>query len=431
MPTTTTPGPWHVAMLEWRAQWRLGLAALIGTGVCFSVWPSVSSLFVAPLQETFGWSRGEIALAHNASLAAAVVSPVLGRLIDRAGVRPVLLGGLCLTSIAYFLLAALQGPLPVYYVLYTVLCLVGATTTGLTFTRVVSGAFVGSRGLALAITRSGLALSGALLPPVVFAIIATYGWRMGFVALGTLVLLLALPSAWLWIRGSSLAPVVTPCDVAKPRASLISLLRNHKVLLICVASALNYAPIVALLSQIQPLLVGKGLGAAEAAALIGLIGVSALLGALLTGMLVDRIWAPLVACVFTLGPAIGCLMLLPESIELWVAIVALVLLGLGQGAEIDVVAFMIARYFGLRSYASIYGLSVFFIATMVALGGSLIGLSYDYFGDYDAALLVAACSFVISACSYLAMGRYPRVEFDPMAADTTATDASLRTDPQA
>lgn len=409
MTSTHTPDLWRIALLEWRAQWRLGLAALIGTGLCFSVWPSVSSLFVAPLQEAFGWSRGEIAIAHNASLVAAFVSPMLGRLIDRIGVRPVLLGGLLLTTIAYFLLAALRGPLPVYYLFYTVLCLVGTTTTGLTFTRVVSGAFVGSRGMALAITRSGLALSGALLPPTVFAIISTYGWRVGFVALGVLVLLLALPSAWLWIRGASLAPVATDSDVHKPQSSLIGLLRNHKVLFICVASALNYAPIVALLSQFQPLLVGKGLGASEAAALIGLVGVSALVGALLTGMLVDRIWAPLVACVFTLGPALGCLMLLPESIELWVAIVALILLGLGQGAEIDVVAFMIARYFGLRSYASIYGLSVFFIAAMVALGGSLIGLSYDYFGDYDMALLVAASCFVISAFSYLAMGRYPQL----------------------
>lgn len=428
---TATPSQWRVALLEWRVQWRLGLAALIGTGVCFSVWPSVSSLFVAPLQEAFGWSRGEIALAHNASLAAALISPVLGRLIDRLGVRPVLLGGLLLTAIAYVLLAALRGPLPVYYLLYTVLCLVGTTTTGLTFTRVVSGAFMGSRGLALAITRSGLALSGALLPPVVFAVISTYGWRMGFVALGALVLLLALPSAWLWIRGSSLAPVTNHSDARKPQASLVSLLRNHKVLLICVASALNYAPIVALLSQFQPLLVGKGLVAADAAALIGLVGVAALVGALLTGVLVDRIWAPLVACVFTLGPALGCLLLMSDSIELWVVIVAIVLLGLGQGAEIDVVAFMIARYFGLRCYASIYGLSVFCIAAMVALGGSLVGLSYDYFGDYDVALIVAACCFVVSAFSYLAMGRYPRIEVDPVQADTEVIRLSPRVEPSA
>ncbi|MNH27603.1 hypothetical protein D3C79_877220 [compost metagenome] len=92
------------------------------------------------------------------------------------------------------------------------------------------------------------------------------------------------------------------------------------------------------------------------------------------------------------------------------AVIALVLLGLGQGAEIDVVAFMIARYFGMRSYASIYGISVFCIAVMIAVQGSLIGLSYDYFGNYNVALMVAAGCFVLAALSYLGMGRYPTGE---------------------
>jgi predicted MFS family arabinose efflux permease len=411
--TVNNTGAWGIAKREWRENWRLGLASLIGTGACLSVWPSVSSLFVGPLQEAFGWSRGEIALAQNASLAAAIISPALGRLVDRVGVRPVLLGGLLLTAMAYFLLAIQHGPLPLYYLFYAVLCLVGTATTGLTYTRVVSGAFVGSRGLALAITRSGLALSGALLPSTIFAIIANYGWRMGYVALGVLILLTALPTAIFWVRGTSVA-VPRKQDAGRSQASMLQLLKNHKIVLVCLASALNYAPIVALLSQFQPLLVGKGLEAANAAALIGVVGVSALVGAVVTGLLVDRIWAPLVACVFTLGPALGCLLLLPDSLELWVAIVALVLLGLGQGAEIDVVAFMIARYFGMRSYASIYGLSVLCIAVMIAIQGSLIGLSYDYFGHYNVALVVAAACFVLSAFSYLGMGRYPSSEPSPV-----------------
>lgn len=398
----------RAALKEWREQWRMGTAALIGTAVSFSVWPSLSSLFIAPLQDAFGWSRGEIALAQNASLAAALLSPVLGRLIDRLGVRPVLIGGLLLTSLAYCLMALLQGSLLMYYLLYTFLSMVGVTTTGLSFTRVVSGAFVSSRGVALAITRSGLALSGAVLPSLVFGVISQYGWRMGFVTLGALILLLALPSSWCWIRGASLAPLAA---ASQPRSggrqSLLGLLRNRRVVLICLAASLSYAPIVALLSQFQPLLTGKGLSAMDAAAAIGLVGLAAFGGALLTGLLVDRFWAPLVACVFTMGPALGCILLMQPHLSTWMAVLALVLLGLGQGAEIDLLAFMVARYFGLQSYASIYGLSVLFIAALVALAGSMIGQAYDRFGNYDVALAVAAVCFLCSAVSYLAMGRYP------------------------
>lgn len=102
-------GAWRVAVSEWRAHWRVGIAAMLGAGVSFSIWPAVSSLFVAPLQATFGWSRGDIALAQNASLAAHLTV----------------------------------------------------------------------RELALAITRSGLAISSAILPPLVFMVIAAYGWRAG------------------------------------------------------------------------------------------------------------------------------------------------------------------------------------------------------------------------------------------------------------
>ncbi|TLX71319.1 MFS transporter [Pseudomonas nicosulfuronedens] len=425
MTIDTRPSPTGGALKEWREQWRLGTAALVGTAVSFSVWPSLSSLFIAPLQDSFGWSRGEIALAQNANLAAALLSPVLGRLIDRLGVRPVLLGGLLLTSLAYFLLALLQGSLPLYYVLYTFLSIVGVTTSGLSYTRVVNGAFVSSRGLALAMTRSGLALSGALLPSLIFGVISWYGWRMGFVTLGALILILALPSSWLWIRGASVAPLAgAGHSGSATRPSWFALLGNRRVLLICLAASLSYAPIVALLSQFQPLLTGKGLAAGEAAAAIGLVGLSALAGALLTGLLVDRFWAPLVACVFTLGPALGCLILLQPHLSTGMAVLALVLLGLGQGAEIDLLAFMVARYFGLRSYAAIYGLSVLFIAALVALAGSLIGQAYDRFGNYDLALLVASGCFLCSSLSYLALGRYPDFAAAPGLDDGNGNDLS-------
>lgn len=405
-------GPWRVVAREWRQQWRVGAAATMGAGVAFSVWPSVSSLFVAPLEEAFGWTRGEIALAQYAALLGAFASPFLGRLVDRIGVKVVLLCGAVLTGICYLLLASMNGSLGMFYLFYGLLSVIGLTTTGLTFTRVVAGAFSASRGFALAVTRSGLAIAGALLPSLVFLIISRYGWQAGYAFMAALVLLITLPCAWFWITPAAVeagAAKSTTTPAQRPQAWM-TLLRNHKVLVICFAAAMTYAPIVAVLSQLHPLLIGKGISAVNAASAIGLMGVSAFIGALLAGTLVDRIWAPLIACVFTLGPALSCLLLLPEALDSNTVILAIVLLGLGQGAEIDLVAFMIARYFGLRSYASIYGISVLFIGTFFAFGAALIGHSYDVFGNYDVALMCACACFVVAALSYLAMGRYPAAE---------------------
>jgi predicted MFS family arabinose efflux permease len=170
---------------------------------------------------------------------------------------------------------------------------------------------------------------------------------------------------------------------------------------------LNYVPVVSLLSQMKPLAVSKGLDAATAVGAVSAMGLAAAAGALLSGVLVDRFWAPAVAFVLNALPAIVCLVLLQGQVPPAVFLGAVVLVGLGQGAEIDIVAFMIARYFGLRSYATIYGLSTLGIALGVACGATLIGRAYDAFGNYDIALMAASASFAIASVLYLAMGRYP------------------------
>lgn len=406
------PGVAARILAEWRMSWRPGVAAMLGTAVSYSVWTAASSLFVQPLQDQFGWSRGDISFAHNAGLVSAFAAPVVGRLVDRLGVRPVLITGLILTACCYGLFATMQGSLGVYYAIYLLFAIVGMTTTGITYTRVITGAFHDTRGTALAIARSGLALSGALLPILLFVTIGRWGLPGGFLTLAALILVIALPLAWLWIPSRA-------NEVRHPKAThsgasdgWLTLLAKPKVLLICAASALNYAPVVALLSQMMPLATSKGISPELAVGAVSAVGLAAVAGALLSGVLVDRFWAPMVAFVLNIAPAIGCLLLLSDPISPWMLYAAALMIGLGQGAEIDIVAFMIARYFGLRSYATIYGLSTLCIALSVAVGASLIGMAYDRFGNYDFALMVASGSFALAAVCYLGMGRYPRTDPD-------------------
>ena len=138
-----------------------------------------------------------------------------------------------------------------------------------------------------------------------------------------------------------------------------------------------------------------------------MMGAAAAFGALFSGLLVDRFWAPAVAFALNIAPALGCLVLLQADVPPSLFYAAVALIGLGQGAEIDIVAFMIARYFGLRSYATIYALSTLGISLGVAAGASLIGRAYDHFGNYDLAIMIASASFALAAFCYLAMGRYP------------------------
>lgn len=393
---------------EWKHSWRPGLASLLGGAVAFSVWSAVSSLFIQPLQDAFGWSRGDISLAFSAGLISAFAAPVIGRLVDRLGVRPVLIFGLMTTAACYGLLALMTGSLAYYYAVYFALTIFGMCTTGITYTRVISGAFHDTRGSALAIARSGLALSGALLPLLLFASLKRWGFAGGFLTLAALVLLISLPLAWFWIPARDKEARHPKATHSGPSDGWSILLRKPKVLLICLASALNYAPVIAIMTQLMPLAQSKGMTAELAVGAVSFLGIAAVGGALLSGLLVDRFWAPMIAFILNITPAIGCLLLLPDAVTPWMLYASVLMIGLGQGAEIDIVAYMIARYFGLRSYASIYGLSVLAIALSVAVAASAIGQAYDYFGSYNVPLICASISFTLAAISYLLMGRYPK-----------------------
>lgn len=402
---------WQDAASEWRANWRIGLAAFLALGFSHGSFQAVASLYVMPLQKEFGWSRAEIAYSHNSSLVLALCAPFVGRAIDRFGVRRIMLAGMTLSAMVYVGQSLMNGSLILFYTLAVLAGVVGLTGTGLTCSRVVSQAFVRSRGLSLAVARSGLALAGASLPFIIFTITTNFGWRAGYLTQTLLVIFVALPAVYFWVR-----PAPTHSEPSQSEHILpkwLHHLHDRRVWLMCLGAGLGYAPAFAVMSQLQPLLVGKGIVASQAAGLVGLTGAASFVGALVTGSLVDRFWAPAIAFLFACGSAVGaCLLAMHGTLDGPVAILAVLLIGLGLGAEIDVVAYMVARYFGIPSFSTLYGLTVFFIAFFGALGTSMLGLAYDTFGNYDLGLYIIAASFVAAGCLYLLLGRYPPENLD-------------------
>lgn len=394
---------------EWRAHWRSVLAVALGIATGYTVYQFSMSQFIAPWQEQFGWSRGEIALAHNGLLLAALLSPAAGRLLDRQGVRRPVLTAMALTGLGYLAMAQLHGSLVEYYAIFLFLQLVGIMTTGLSFTRVIVARFQASRGTALAVSRIGMAVFGMLLPAVVHMVIADQGWRAAFIVLAGITLLIGLPVCWWGIhdpqrdrRGEG--------SVVRP-ATFAELLRRHpKVALVCLAGGLHYAPIGAVLSQLQPLLVSKQIEPTDAAIAGGVFAGAVLVGTLISGLLVDRIWAPLVGCIFALGPLIGCGLLLQSEPAYWSAILAVGLVGMAQGAEIDVIAYLTARYFGISAFSAIYGLVMMVTIIFTFCAQVAIGFTFDHFGGYQQALVTSMVFLALGAAVYLALGRYPSQE---------------------
>lgn len=389
---------------EWRAHWRSLAASSIGVATGFSMLQFNASIFIQPWQESFGWSRGEIAAAHNGMIATALLSPFAGALLDRFGVRRPLLLAMVLVGIAYLAMAQLTGSLVQYYMTYFALQVIGILTTGLAFTRVVAARFIRSRGLALACTRIGISILGVILPPLLHGLIARQGWQAGFYLLAGIVLLVGLPVCWWGIRDIARVPRL---EVARDESFLSLLKRDRRVVLLCLCAGLGYAPLSTLLSQFQPLLTELSVAPDRAAMLTGVLAGSVLIGTLISGTLIDRIWAPAIACVFSVGPIIGCLVMLQGELSFSAALIAAVLIGAAQGAEIDIVAFMTARYFGMKHYSTIYGSTITAMTLMAVIGQVGIGFLHDHFGNYRFALAMIIGGLCASIALYLLMGPYP------------------------
>ena len=400
---------------EFRRHWRLLLAAMAGV-ICSSVvlpFYTIGTL-LKPVTAEFGWSRAEFqsAILFSATLGA-MAGPLVGWLIDRYGSRRIALPGLAGLSLGFFLAASMDGSLWVFYSAYACMALLGAGTTPITWTRAVGAAFSRRRGLALGIALSGTGICAMAAPLLTVWLLEQHGWRGAYVGLGLLPLLLAAPLVLWGFRGEP-APGA-PADAAGAGATGLSVreaLRGYRFWVLLGSVFFAYLAVSGIGPNIIPALTDQGLSPTQAALLQGVYGASIIGARILVGALVDRFWAPGVACLSLLLPVVGCL-ILSDPAPLWAQGVAMALIGFAAGAELDLMSFLAARYFGMRHYGAIYALLYAALAVCSGTAPALFALVQDRSGSYDAAFAGAAVLFALSAFLVLALGRYPRGDGHP------------------
>lgn len=403
-PAVSTVTPKRAMRDEWAMHWRAGLACMIGMGLGGSVTPTIFSLFILPLQQEFGWTRGQITMVFTAGIVTAILGPLVGRLIDRKGVRRPLLVGIVAMAACYAGLSMMSGSLGLYYGLYALLHWFGLAATGLSYSKAISQRFDRSRGFSLAVVRSGMAISNALLPILLFFVIDESGWRSGYAAMAALIVLFNLTTAYLWIRD----PVDNRDRASRDTqsaASWTSFLLDRRTMMLCTIAMLGFAPSIAIQTQLQPLLVDRGQEGLVAAAMIGVLGASSFIGALITGVLIDRFNAIHVGICFALLSAAGCALLTSGTIGSAGLLLCIVLIGLGQGAEIDLVAYLVSRIFGHEGFSSVYGIIACALSLSVTAWSMSLAFSFEHFGTYGPFLWVVAAGYVLTVVGYVFLGR--------------------------
>ena len=366
--------------------WRVVLASLAGLAV--SPGPLVFGSFgilAGAFEAQYGWGRGDIMFSLTIfNLATIMAAPFIGRLIDKLGARKILIVSIILfgaaLAVPYFGLASLLH-------FYIIVFIAGAVSPGaqsMSYTRLITSWFDRNRGLAIGIAASGLGVGYALIPPLVDYTIEAYGWQTTFAVLGGVVFAIPLTFVLLFARPKP-GLEAGPDNQALYGVTAREAIRKPSFWIIATTIMLFSCLLTGFVPHIVPLLRDLGVTGADAAKIAGAFGVTTFLGRVVAGFLLDRFFAPHVAIAFFSVSLAGLALILFAETQM-IMLIAVMMVGVGFGAESDLIGYFVSRYFGLKAFGQIYGyiLSAFIIGA--AIGPIILGYGFDYMGRYDEVL---------------------------------------------
>jgi MFS family permease len=389
------------------------------------------SLLLPPLIGEFGWDRGLVAGAFSFGfLVSAVLSPLIGRLMDSHGPRLLIESGVGLMSIGLLLAPMIGKPWQLYA---TLGLLVGSGANLMTYTAhslFLPSWFVRRRGLAISLAFSGVGFGAILLLPWLQAIIVREGWRASCTVMGVLVLATVGPLNLLVRRrpedlgllpdGASQASAASGArgssSVADPAWAAIDwtlarALRTGRFWWIVLGFACATFAWYAVQVHQTKYLVEAGFTPLAAAWSLGIVSVAAIPGQIGLGALSDRVgreWVWSVACG---GFAICYAALI--ALEHAPSMPLLYLMVISQGflgyAVTSVMGPIVAEIFEGPRYGSIFGALTVALIGGGAAGPWVMGVMHDATGSYRPAFVLAiACCIVSAAAIWIAAPRKVR-----------------------
>jgi MFS family permease len=378
------------------------------------------SVFLKPLMQEFHAGRAAVSLVYTLHLlAGAVCAPLVGWLVDRYGSYRVILWATAIFASILLLNRAFSATLLEFYLFYVALGLLLNGVGPIPYGYLVSHWFDRRRGLALGLTMIGIGSGAMVMPSFAQQLIARFGWRTAYAVLGGGVLLVAIPVLGTILKEKpqdlGLLPDGAPPEDSRARSktagtgfSAQHAWRSGTFWLMVCAFFFVSVSVQGCLVHTTAMLSDRGIPAETAALGSSLMGAAVLFGRVGTGYLLDRLFAPHVAAVFFGGAALGIGLLWLGRTP--VAFAGGFLVGLGLGAEVDLIAYLIGRYFGLRAFGRIYSSAFAAFALAGALGPLIMGASFDRTGSYRLALVTFLAATLVAAILMTRLGayRYPR-----------------------
>jgi len=368
-------------------RWVLVAASFV---FMFAFWSAQASfsVFIGPLSEAFGGSRGMVSLAYTFNLAASAgVGVVMGTVADRRG--PKLAAALCGVFIGSgFLLASRASHLWQLYLTLGVLSGMGMAGGFIVPTVVISRWFQTQRGLALGLAFTSIGVSYMVGPPWAGYLIGAVGWRTAYVVLGASALLLALSMVPLFRWPAAGASTGKSSGARQDGPSLREALRGSAFWVVFAVWGLQGFAVMAVTTHLVPFATDQGISLARAASLFTTYGVATTVARSAFGGLADRYGAkPIFALCVVLQ--IAALLGLLFGGGLAHFYVAAALLGLGASGGDTVITRESPELFGTAALGAIMGAVVIGWRLGAAVGSPFAGFVFDSTAAYTISLWVA------------------------------------------
>jgi MFS family permease len=387
--------------------WFIAVASGLGVACSVAIFvPATLSLLAPHLKAELGWSAQQIFLAPAfATTATILVAPFLGGLVDRLSARWVISVSFVIEALIIASFRYIDSSVALFYARYAALAILASGTTAIAFASVIARWFDRRRGLALGIALAGFGLGGVVWSLLSEALFERFGWREAFFFMAGFIMVFTVPVLFVILRdspealglnadGASTEAAATP-KAAVPGMTLRQAIGTTQYWMMAVTFFFVGFAVQSVLLHLAPLLMSQGQSSRVAALAQASMWAVLVFGRVAVGWLMDRFFAPRVALAFMIPPIIGIGMLATGASG-YAALAAAMMVGLAAGAEVDVVAYLTSRYFGLKHYGKIYSTYFSIYAIGTGIGPALTAWGVGRFGGYGTILWVLVGALIVA-----------------------------------
>ncbi len=384
------------------------ILVILATGILtmYAVVSFTRGVFLTPITNELGWSRGTLSGAFSIFvLVAGPLAIFTGKLTDKYGPRFLITIGGLLAGAGFFAMSQVSSLWQVYLIWVLLIGIADCSVMTPTLTTIPRW-FTKRRGIALGITTSGFALGGMLWPPIAQTLISSYNWGLGYLILGSIILVFIVIFAQFMKHSPQRIGLLSygQTNSTNERQQTINkmgglsfsqALKTRRFWFFSAVLICFFFFFQVIVVHIIPHATDIGISPLIAATILSLISAIGIISRLSMGFIADRIGGRLALTICLILQTIALAWLLIAK-ETWALYLFAIVFGIGQGGIMPIQMMVTAELFGLKSLGMLGGALMLFGYSGMALGPILAGSIFDASGSYNMAFIICIILGVVA-----------------------------------